>query len=119
MRNFALTAALLFCGLFAVTQETQASPIRIGVGVGFSNGGVRVQVGGLNNQRYVAAGMAVVYEPYFYNVPVVNVTTGRVVIVQRVGYNRRQVWLYLDTWSGSYVYFDRFGNLMPYRANRW
>lgn len=117
MKLFTLTAALLFCGLFAAPQKAQA--IGIGVGVGVGNGGVCVSVGPMLNQRFLAAGMAVVYEPYIYTRPVVNVTTGKVEMVRQVGYTRRQVWLYLDTWSNSYFYFDRYGNLLPYQPNRW
>ncbi len=116
MTKFALTAALMFCGLFAAMPAAQAAPIRIGVGVGFSNGGVHFQAGGFDNQRYVQAGMVVVYEPYFYTRRIWNASTGRVEVVKAVGYNRRQVWLYLDTWTNSYFYFDSAGNLLPYRS---
>lgn len=126
MKRLLFAAALLLCGFTAMQSEAQASPIRIGVGVGVNGVGVGAGFGiarnGINlnigtvgfNQRYVVAGQAWVNEPYFYWVNIPDPRTGRVVPVRRVGYTRRLVVLYLDTWQGGYGYFDRWGNPVPY-----
>lgn len=93
--------------------------IGLGGGFGIARGGINLTVGSIGfNQRYVVAGQAWVNEPYIWYQYVPDPFTGRVVPVQRIGYNRRLVVLYYDTWQGGYGYFDRFGNAVPYN-NRW
>ncbi|MBX9686923.1 MAG: hypothetical protein K2X27_09490 [Candidatus Obscuribacterales bacterium] len=120
MKKLILAAALLCGGFILAPSAVQAAPLNIGVGVGvgFGTGGVYLNLGSVAfNQRYVVAGQAWVNEPYIYWINVPDPFTGRVYPVQRIGYTRRLVVLYLDTWQGGYGYFDRWGNPVPYR--RW
>lgn len=123
----ALTFALaLLCGAFAFTPSAEARPpvqagVGIGVGVrvgGFANG-LQVVIGNPGfNQRYVAAGLAWVDEPYIYWQTIRDPFTGRVHRVQRIGTYRRQVVIYLDTWTNTYGYFDSYGNPIPWNGGR-
>lgn len=115
-----LALALAACTAFAVPEAAQAANANVRVGVSFSTGFVNFAVGtAAFNQRYVVAGQAWVNEPYVYWINVPDPTTGKVYRVQRIGYTRRLVVLYLDTWTGTYGYFDRWGNPVPWQPNLW
>ncbi len=89
--------------------------VNLGIGFGIARGGINLTVGSVGfNQRYVMAGQAWVNAPYIWYQYVPDPFTGRVVPVQRIGYTRRLVVLYYDTWQGGYGYFDQFGNPVPY-----
>ena len=127
MKRLFMAMSLMVVGVLFTAQEANAGHVGAGVGLQIGGGGVgfglsvgggavRLNIGGAGfNQRYVAAGQAWVNEPYIYWQSIPDPTTGRIYRVQRIGYTRRLVVLYLDTWTGGYGYFDRFGNPIPYR----
>jgi hypothetical protein len=114
MKRLVLVAAMLFFGIFMTQQTANAQSVRFGVNLGFQPNGFQFNVGAGFNQRYVAAGQAWVNEPYVYWRRVPDVTTGKVHLVPQVGYTRRLVVLYLDTWTSTYFYRDSMGNVVPW-----
>jgi hypothetical protein len=115
MKKFALAALLTFLSVFALTQETQAGGLRLGI----TAGRVNVQVGGVVFSnfagRLVPVFQAWVNEPYVFW-RVVPDQFGRIYRIPEVRYTRRLVWVYYDQVTNSYGYFDRFGNPVPYRT---